>query len=356
MVSTRWWVYVLFCTFVAFMSFTAAETPLPVRNADPAHLPSGKLVHYEGNPLLRNGPEPYDYGKTGPRVVLKMGPGDYRIWYEAVAADGLTTVGYATSSDGLKWAKKGVVLSPSEPWEKEEISPNSILLEDGIYKLWYHGGGYIRERRRLGNGRIGYATSKDGLSWVKYQGNPVLDIGPANAFDSVQAAEPRVFHLPDGYRMYYTGQDGSQTSLGMATSPDGVHWTKYAGNPILDKKAWRGFWGGAFFLENGIWHLWHGAVASADSQSTSPHAAIGTSLRYMWSTDGITWKDGPDNPVLVQNPDPKAPEYGRIGDSVSGYRDGETYRIMFSGANSNLFGKLGRFNGICLATIRASKK
>jgi len=331
------------------MSFTAAETPLPVTNPEPPPLPSEKLVRYEGNPLVRNGPEPYDFYRVSPRAVLKMGPGDYRMWYEAVAGDWLTTVGYATSRDGLKWVKRGVVLSPSEPWEMEEICVNSVIFDGGIYKLWYHGGGYVRGKRRLGHGRVGYATSKDGVTWTKYQGNPVLDIGPANTFDSNQTADPRVFHLPDGYRMYYTGQEeeGRQLSLGMATSPDGVHWTKYAGNPILDARAW-GFWSGALFPENGIWHLWYGSI--------NPDGGGRSNLRYKWSTDGITWKDGPTNPVLLQNPDPKAPDYGLSGDSVCVYRDGDTYRILYTGHNSNLFGKLGRFMGICMASIKAAKQ
>ncbi len=75
----------------------------------------------------------------------------------------------------------------------------------------------------------------------------------------------------------------------------------------------------------------------------------------MWSSDGISWTDGPTNPVLAQNPDPKAPDHQYVGDSVSGYRDGDTYRIMYTGYSSNLFGKLGRFEGICLATITVKK-
>ncbi len=346
----------ILATAVVWISCTTGRNQPSIVSMAANDLPIAKLTRYTRNPLLRNGPEPYDFDKTGPRVVLKLGLGYYRMWYEAVAGDGLTTVGYATSADGLMWNKEGVVISPSEAWEKEEISPNSILLEDGVFKMWYHGGGYIRDKRRLGNGRIGYATSTDGISWTKYKGNPVVDIGPAGSFDDIQVAEPRVFHFSSGYRMYYTGQNGStnRTSLGMASSPDGIHWIKYEGNPILNREAWGGFWGGAFFPENGIWHLWHGVIIeSGDRQSTS-HDDVRSGLGYMWSADGLSWKDGMSNPVLVQNADREAADHGLVGDSVSGYRDGDTYRIMYTGFNSNLFGKLGRFEGICLATIEAT--
>src|SRR5207248_2437225 len=43
--------------------------------------PEGALTRYSGNPLLRNGPETYDDLKTGPRVVLRFGAADYRMWY-----------------------------------------------------------------------------------------------------------------------------------------------------------------------------------------------------------------------------------------------------------------------------------
>jgi hypothetical protein len=52
--------------------------------------PEGALTRYSGNPLLRNGPETYDDLETGPRVVLRFGAGDYRMWYEAVSSSGIT--------------------------------------------------------------------------------------------------------------------------------------------------------------------------------------------------------------------------------------------------------------------------
>jgi hypothetical protein len=314
-----------------------------MRCAPPAPLPSGSLVRYTGNPLLRNGPEIWDDLKTGPRVVLVVAAGDYRMWYEAVSSNGITSVAYATSTDGLTWAKQGVVMSPSLGWEESEVSPNSIIRVGGEYWLYYHGGGYPGPGgNRLGNARIGLATSADGLAWTK-RPDPVLDIGAPGSFDADQVAEPRVLAVDGGYRMYYTARDGSAVNtLALATSPDGITWTKDPRSPILDANEWGGFWGGAFLREPGIWHLWRGDTSG------------GSGLHYMSSLDGIAWTEGPNNPVLTTSSDPGAADYGLVGDSVSGYRDGDTYRLMYTGFNTNLFGTDGRFEGICAAEVAAT--
>jgi hypothetical protein len=304
-------------------------------------LPSGQLTRIPENPLVRNGPESYDYWKTGPRAVLKEGPTSYRMWYEAVGQDNITRVGYAVSSDGVNWTKKGVVMSPTASWERDEVSPNSVLFEDGVYKMWFHAGGYLYQGKRLGNGEIGYATSPDGLRWTKHAANPVIRIGPAGAFDDQQAAEPRVIRMDAGYRMYYTGQNRTTLakSLAMATSADGINWTKDSRNPILRPERWGG-WGGAFIFTAGIWNLWH---ARYDDVS---------GLEYKWSVDGVSWNDGPANPVLRLSRDLNTADAQAAGDSVSGYLDGDFFRIMYTGFNSNFRGT-GRVEAICLATIDA---
>ncbi len=317
-----------------------SEASVGVMDASCATLPSGALTRNPQNPLLRNGPEPYDDGKTGPRVVLKVGPADYRIWYEAVSSSGITAVGYATSTDGISWTKRGIVMSPSLPWERSEVSPNSILVENGVYRLWYHGGGYPMGNQRLGNARVGYATSSDGITWTK-RGNPVLDIGASGSFDDDQAAEPRVMRVGARYRMYYTGHNAAsaRNALGMASSNDGLSWTKAPANPILDESRWGNNWGGAFFQEGTVWHLWRGFTTGTTY-----------GLRYMSSSDGISWIDGPQNPVLTPSADPNAADYQFVGDSVSGYRDGADYRILYTGFNAS-FGTLGRFEGVCQASV-----
>jgi hypothetical protein len=156
------------------------------------------------------------------------------------------------------------------------------------------------------------------VNWTKFSGNPVLDVEASGAFDDLQVAEPRVFNLKTlglgtGYRMYFTCQttEGSQnTALGLATSSDGITWTKYSRNPIIVSANWGG-WGGGFVPHNGVWHLWH---ATFDSVS---------GLVYESSTDGITgWANGPSNPVLTPSSNSSAADFNALGDSVSAYLDG----------------------------------
>lgn len=299
---------------------------------------SGHLTRYAENPILANGPAEYDSVKVGPRVVLKEGSMNYRLWYEAVPGGNRSSVGYATSPDGLHWTKQGEVLLPSEAWEggsNGEVSPNSILVEDGIYKLWYHS--YDGRTRR-----IGLATSPDGLLWTKYAGNPVLDIGSPGTWEDAQIAEPRVVKVGDEYRMYYMGLSSSTGGwrIGFATSHDGIHWEKYAKNPVFGPTP--GAWDssstqmGGLLFEDDIWHLWYSGYAESS----------GGAIGYAWSSDGITWTKGVHNPVLTANPEPTAPD-AALGDSVSVHRDENTYRVMYAGFNFSD----NPMRTICLATI-----
>jgi len=91
------------------------------------------------------------------------------------------------------------------------------------YRMWYSG--------RAGSfGAIGYATSLDGVNWVKW-GSPglpvaVLEHGPAGSADSFSAADPTVLRDGSTWKMWYTGDDSSKKRIAYATSPDGVTWAK----------------------------------------------------------------------------------------------------------------------------------
>ncbi len=301
----------------------------------------GLLNRSPANPILINGPEGYDSEKVGPRVVLKEGPNSYRMWYEAVPAGNRATVGYATSTDGLVWKKEGEVLGPSEPWEggsDGEISPNSILVEDGLYRMWYHSFGEDRRRR------IGYAWSPDGVNWTKHP-EPVLDVGPEGAWDDGLVCEPRVFRVDRGYILFYMGKQlafSFSYGLGIARSADGIHWSKDPRHPVFGV-GWEGWLGGGFagpgiVRDGSLFRMWY-----ADTENSALH--------YAHSADGVTWTFGSHNPVLGANPDPSAPDV-KLGDSVSAYRDGNEFRILYGGFN---FTQPVR-RCVCMATIAVTER
>ncbi len=66
---------------------------------------------------------------------------------------------------------------------------------------------------------VGHATSTDLVSWVQ-DDTPIFT--PA---DGSEAAAPVVHAAPGAWRMWYSRWNGRRWSIGAATSPDGTHWT-----------------------------------------------------------------------------------------------------------------------------------
>ncbi len=244
------------------------------------------------NPLLTHGQSgSIDQLKIGPRAILRVAPNDWRMWYEAAPSGNKSFTAYATSSDGLTWTRYGgnPVMSPSATWEggsgnlEGEVSPTSILKEKGLYKLWYHG-------FNAGTRQIGYATSPDGIQWTKYAGNPIVSPGPGGAWDAGSVCEPNVVHVGGQYFMYYSRCTGAG-GIGLATSSDGVSWTKYAGNPVVATgSGWDSAqidWGGIYHdgQQFHMWYLGHDAIG-------------GFSLGYARSADGKNFTKSNANPVL----------------------------------------------------------
>ena len=81
-----------------------------------------------------------------------------------------------------------------------------------------------------GTANIGLATSPDGLVFTRNGANPL--VGPAVSADACHAGgagSPDVFRAGNKWRMIYRGKNGSSVHLCTATSTDGVAWTPEAG-------------------------------------------------------------------------------------------------------------------------------
>jgi MYXO-CTERM domain-containing protein len=306
-----------------------------------ADLPSGPLVRSNKNPIVDVGaPGEIDDYKTGSRVILEQGQA-FRMWYGAVPDPNKGKTRYATSSDAVSWQKQGLHVEPLTPWEggsDGEAVPGGLLVRDGLYWLYYHAFDPNEGARRIGRA----VSDTDGLTWKK-ETLPVLEVGQQGAWDDRQVAEPRVFRWKGQYWMFYAGTGAASPGmwrLGAATSADGLAWTKHPMNPLGGTAVpAHEAPGHGLIYDGGAWHLWWGQGLGAS-----------TTIRYASSTDGLAWTDGGANPVLAGSGTATAPDV-QVGDSISVYRSGAEYRVLYTGTNPVYANAQGRISAICMATI-----
>lgn len=149
--------------------------------------------------------------KASPEIIYDPTSEKYKLWYTARGVlNGVSRwrVGHATSTDGVNWIKNPLpVLDASAGWEGPDVGDVSILLEDGVYSMWYHG-----------QSGIGQATSTDGISWTKDPNNPILIPDPGG-FDSKRVLKPSVVKKDNIYYLYYAGiGNDDKWRIGLATS------------------------------------------------------------------------------------------------------------------------------------------
>ena len=283
--------------------------------------------------------------------VLRV-DGIYRMWYSGYGVDakGIEAwrIHYATSNDGIHWTKHGVVLDCGGPesWESTGVAFPWVIRHQGLYLMWYGG-------QRAGKYAIGLAKSWDGIHWTRsaanpvltadhsivdpsvifdaagkrflmwvntlgdryscdlafssdgrrwarYEHNPVLKGGAPNEWDEAGMYTVNVLRDGAGYKMWYAvGLNGRGASLGLATSSDGIHWTKSPSNPftvgpIGSDDAWNAF--GDFFYgmhvirDGGVLKMWTNGIGGADR--------AGGAIAYATSRDGVRWTKGADKPVV----------------------------------------------------------
>ncbi|MFQ6092278.1 MAG: dockerin type I domain-containing protein [bacterium] len=230
-------------------------------------------------------------------VVAKLG-GQYVMYFSAPKPT--WAIGRAVSEDGINWKKdEQPVFEPDlTGWDDNVVKCPDIMLDDGTYKLWYQGGG-------SGGAGIGYAISRDGIQWTRYGDGPVLAASQPWEVDGITT--PTVVRLDTVYMMWYASTQGEgpptyykNAQVGLATSADGVQWTKYESNPVLSFGA-SGEWDddGPFrprvVYYDGIFHLWYTGLKKGVGRDLKVGHAI--------SKDGVKWLKSPHNPDLDQGPE-----------------------------------------------------
>ena len=165
-----------------------------------------------------------------PVVVIKDGL--YHMWYTG-ETDSASAIGYATSMDGRHFTKvsPAPVLVADKAWEKKAVQCPHVTWDsqENIFKMWYSGG------EQYEPDAIGYATSKDGIHWIKFNQHPVFHPDTNLPWEAAKVTACQVIKRDKDYLMFYIGfKNVDFAQIGMARSKDGItNWERYPNNPII---------------------------------------------------------------------------------------------------------------------------
>ncbi|NQT36757.1 MAG: hypothetical protein HQ581_04665, partial [Planctomycetes bacterium] len=213
-------------------------------------------LKHPNNPLLSptDNPDAPDAVRVFNRGTVRCEKGRFRMWYSATGTDSPINPGqpvgnwqrymrvcYAESEDGIHWQRPELGLVEFKGSLRNNVLPvvqrcPTVIHDrhepdpDRRYKCFGNAARMTREEGHL-------MTSTDGLHW-RYQPSP-------RRYPGTRPYWPSEFHsvfrddrerdperLWKAYGLYATGPTRRASQL--STSPDGVHWTGYAENPIVD--------------------------------------------------------------------------------------------------------------------------
>jgi predicted GH43/DUF377 family glycosyl hydrolase len=237
------------------------------------------------NPVMGHGSTVWDGKAAWIPKVLKIGNA-YTMWFTGANSSDVWQIGRATSTDGMLWVQDTTnpVIPVGAPgqWDAALVHTGSVLFDGTKYRMWYTG---LSQGYGIGTAGIGLATSSDGIHWVKDTlNNPVLVAGSSGAWDPHGVGECSVVY-DSASRLYHMFYDGNEldyfqetSGIGYASSADGIHWTKYAGNPVLPNRlpgSWTAVASAPFvLLMESTFHMWY-TGGTGVGYATSPRVATG---------------------------------------------------------------------------------
>jgi predicted GH43/DUF377 family glycosyl hydrolase len=263
--------------------------------------------------------------------------GSAGVWAFNIAASHIALTNWRGGD--IVWTRQGTVMNFNAPGTSGTgtqeptviYEGNAQILSGNVFKMWYTNG--------WTSANIQYAESSDGITWTQYGSNPVIGTtstahgfvfhhtngtyyaymgnsvaSPPSQFDQYTSSNgvswtlahsavlskgvsgwdsggifnPRVWVEGSTWYMLYVGNNGSLDLIGLATSPDGVTWTKSVSNPVLTNGA--GSLGTGLPVKiNGVYYMiGHG----------SPSGLLPSDVLQYSSTDLITWTGISKNPIV----------------------------------------------------------
>lgn len=256
----------------------------------------------------------------------------YKMWFGVGPFTTSGSIAYAESTDGINWTRRGTnVISGF-------LNP-SVIKNGSTYFLYAQSGSSTP---------FAVYTSTDGVNWTQ-QSSTVLSRGAGGSWDAFSLYYFVPVQILNGTwsALYGASNASGVWSVGLATSSDGIVWTKYVNNPVIaGSNALSGkqvFTSPAISNVSGTWYMWGASyLQAADPTDTilwsSPDLINwtfkGLALHHSQFSESVNASDGQTVPMAVRDINGRAYLY-----STSATHDGlapELYQISLAIAPSTI--------------------
>lgn len=226
-------------------------------------------------------------------------------------------------------------------WDRDPSAPFVMQMGDRL-RMYYHG--RCEERLRIG---LAETTIDDPLSWTKFAGSPVLDLGGPGCFNSHWVSYPWVVAISDEHwHMYYAAWGGDfrrgrhkNWTTGLAESDDaGIIWRHAVNAPLLGTgepgSPHQSATGSCAVVVVGE-EYWMYYTAIADDDGWPPHG-LRISIALAISTDGgHTFEPHPMGSVV--HPDRRDPRSSYCCSKPVVYVEDGTFRMWYNSAGETTY-------------------
>ena len=179
--------------------------------------------------------------------VLTLPDGTFRMYYSGQGPDVSqprhAAIFAAESGDGVHWDRlREFVFSPEGEWQNCGVMCPHVLYdkEAGLYKMWYSG--MNNPGIHYEPDVIGYAESRDGITWTLPFHTPVFRAEDVPGGKLVKVTAAQIEKQNGFYYMFYIGfESHSRATVCLCRSRSGTGaWEQYPDNPIVspDEGAW----------------------------------------------------------------------------------------------------------------------
>ncbi|MBR6057997.1 MAG: hypothetical protein IKP58_07515 [Victivallales bacterium] len=208
----------------------------------------------------------------------------------------------------------------------------NVMKIDGVFRM------YFSWRPK---GALAVCRSEDGIHWD--EPTIILERDEISGWED-DVNRNCVVRVGDVYHLWYTGQARGYSKIGYATSKDGYHFERQSRMPVMipeypweNKSVMNPY---VLFDESRkVFRMWYAA-----GETYEPNA-----IGYAESTDGMTWRKSPLNPIFVQGHEfydkdriggceMKRLSDGRFAMFYIGYEDIDTARICVAVSDDGIVG------------------